>query len=246
MSEVFKSPNRTGARELNFGERGLEKQAETAEVSENPQVETEPQVQHSRLSSQSPEVRAASSQPNEPKAKQTEPDDWDEVAFRAEVERVKEQAKKQGYEEGLLKAEQEYQAKTQETLRSLGEIVETLPKQIEAELVQVRESAVDVVKACIAKAFGQLLLEQENVIKLVEQVIYQVDPEGDSKIHVNPKDYQMLSADEEWIKSYKERGISFVSDQKVGLGGCVIETTAGTFDGRIETQLQHLFQCVDD
>ena len=56
-------------------------------------------------------------------------------------------------------------------------------------------------------------------------------------MHINPNDVSAVSSLSGKI-GYSD--VTFVADDRVGKGGCIVESSSGSWDGRLETQLQRL------
>jgi flagellar assembly protein FliH len=59
-------------------------------------------------------------------------------------------------------------------------------------------------------------------------------------VRVSPRDHKLFAGENIAPKNGDAGSIELVADERVELGGCLIETSSGTLDGRLETQLQRL------
>ena len=67
-------------------------------------------------------------------------------------------------------------------------------------------------------------------------------------LNVNPEDYDYIEKlRPELFKEYKElKSITVTSDPSVTRGGCYLKTPYGDIDAGIETQLEKIYQCLQD
>ena len=76
---------------------------------------------------------------------------------------------------------------------------------------------------------------------MVAEVLKRVREERELHIHVNPKDLPLLKTAEAGIAaSLPGRQFTLVADGRVETGGCIVESTLGSLDGRLEVQLAGL------
>ncbi len=59
-------------------------------------------------------------------------------------------------------------------------------------------------------------------------------------VRVSPRDHELLAAEGLKPKNGDAHAVELLADERVELGGCLIETGGGTLDGRLETQLKRL------
>ncbi len=60
-------------------------------------------------------------------------------------------------------------------------------------------------------------------------------------VRVSPDDYEALLVEPVLIELEDQRGaIRLVEDPRVMLGGCIVESSRGTLDARLETQIERL------
>lgn len=67
-------------------------------------------------------------------------------------------------------------------------------------------------------------------------------------LRVNPEDFDYVEQlKPEFFSEFREmKSIMVTSDRSITRGGCFIETPYGDVDARIETQLEKIYQCLDD
>ena len=62
---------------------------------------------------------------------------------------------------------------------------------------------------------------------------------GTLRIRVNAEDLQTVRGNREELLTLVDniRHVEIIEDRRVGAGGCIVETDAGSIDARLETQL---------
>ena len=99
----------------------------------------------------------------------------------------------------------------------------------------------DEVEVRLHGAAEDALVSREAVVGAVCEVVKRVREERELRIHVNPSDLPVLRTAEAGIEaSLPGRRFTLVSDGRVESGGCIVESTLGSLDGRLEVQLAEL------
>ncbi|MGL6194060.1 MAG: FliH/SctL family protein [Thermoguttaceae bacterium] len=189
-------------------------------------------------------------------------------AKRKEVEEKAHQAgfelgKKEGYEEGHksgyadgelqaaldhdTKVKQEVQlqlaGKMETLLPALQSAVEQIQTAKQSFLLHWEESAVSVASAMAHRAISRQLPEMVDVpIRLLREALELAVGCSHMKIRVNPNDYETLAPQMDAIISELSGAAEteIISDVRISQGGCVLETSLGTIDQRIESRLDRI------
>ena len=79
-------------------------------------------------------------------------------------------------------------------------------------------------------------------INQLRKAISELDNEIILKIHIHPDNYQALVEIKSELVEDKSRieNVKIVQNEKIGRGGCLLETNAGIIDARIDTQLSKI------
>jgi flagellar assembly protein FliH len=87
---------------------------------------------------------------------------------------------------------------------------------------------------------GARAVERDAVAAIVREVVARVKQEEAILVRLHPQDCALLRA----LGADSGKALAFraelVADDKVALGGCIVETEGGLLDGRIETQIERL------
>lgn len=146
-----------------------------------------------------------------------------------------------GYEEGLAKADAEYQNLINDANNELARLEQeytTRYNNMENELVNVLMEVFSKVTYTIAED------NKEVVLHLINRVLADVDNSGDILIHVSKDDYQFLIENQGKIycASQKDININILEDSTLMKNQCIIETDGGVFNCSLDIQLEELIR----
>jgi len=162
---------------------------------------------------------------------------------REALEELRRQGAEAGYREGLERGEREARAalaeekallaKETERLRALaGSLGEALGRAIGG----AEDAMVEIAFAAVCKVLGEAAASEEGVRAMVQQAMREVRAKENMVLRVAPADYERLAR----LSNGESGRLELVADERVALGGCLIETAGGTLDARLEVQLRQL------
>lgn len=158
---------------------------------------------------------------------------------QSERERLFEEARQQGYETGHAEGEAAAKQASQDQSSTLESLIagvrEALGRNISAE----EDIIVGIAFEAICKIIGTAMYDLEGVRAVVRQVMQSAIDKELLVIRIAPTDYSLV---QEVLLEDERRyqGIKILQDERVTMGGCLVETESGTLDGRLDTQLQVL------
>ncbi len=154
------------------------------------------------------------------------------IVEEAELERdaIREQARQQGYAEGL--------AKWNQILAGTSQRAEELTKVWEETMLKL---SVRVAEKIIGE---QLKLHPETIVDIIKEVLQGVRFGKHLIIQVNEEDAPQARSRVDRLKASLgvSNEIEIVASTTVPRGGCLIESELGVVDARLETQLK----CLED
>jgi flagellar assembly protein FliH len=157
-------------------------------------------------------------------------------------------AHEEGYARGVESAreavQREWSALAVRAQTTLDELRAAMTRQSEASA----ELALQLTFAALGKLLGTALASRDGVQGAVAQALAQTDAQRVIAIRVAPQDLALFAGTEQasGLLSGLPRDVTIEADERVALGGCLVETTHGTLDARIETQLDMLLQVLRD
>ncbi|WP_416654353.1 flagellar assembly protein FliH [Bacillus amyloliquefaciens] len=161
-----------------------------------------------------------------------------------EKQRLMEEAKAEGYQEGMALGKAEAQAEYANLISRANAVTEMARQSVEEKLESAEEEIIELSVALAKKVWQQKSDDKEAFLLLVKQVIAEVKDYDDISIYVDPEYYETVHQHMDEIQQllYKECRLSLYADEKAARGTCSIETPFGRVDAGIDTQLMQLKQ----
>lgn len=157
------------------------------------------------------------------------------------LEQMKQAAIEQGHAEGLQAAQDKVRAEYAAELEGLRTLIQSARSTFDQQLDGVTEIAAEIVFEAVAKIIGNTCAEQQGVVAVVREVVRHAKDRSRLVIRVNPRDLAILNACiTDMASGMSADNVDVVADDRVDMGGCLLETPAGNLDGRLEIQLQQL------
>lgn len=164
-----------------------------------------------------------------------------EREFEEELESERRRVSEEAYREGFESGEQEAMRLYGERLDALRQLIESLKKEFAGEIAGLEDVVVSIAFEAVCKIVGEAMHDTDGVLAVVRMVMAKVKDQEKLVLHVSPQDYNLLyQSREELFGGGHGLKHELVSDDRVALGGCLIETSGGTIDGRLEIQMQQL------
>lgn len=150
----------------------------------------------------------------------------------------------EGREAGFAAGMQEARAQVDAQQAQWHEHASSLVAQLQGERAAMREAAesdiVELVMTAICRIAGEGAINRDGARAMIRNAMQQASPARVMRVRVHPDDFGWLNAgasagDPVWL-----------ADSSVALGGCIVETDAGTLDARLETQLEAVKNALRD
>lgn len=146
------------------------------------------------------------------------------IKVASECEEIKEQAQREGFEEGL---------------KQWADLLALL----EAERAKVRDELEKILTPITLKAAKKIVgreikLHSETIVDIVSNVLKTVAQHKKIVIYANSKDLEILEANRPNLKQLFEslESLSLRPQDDIETGGCIIETEGGIINARLENQ----------
>ncbi len=176
---------------------------------------------------------------------------WDEK--RAEdcsiIERVKKEGYNEGFSEGKIRAEDEANQQFQSMIKQAKKILEE-SYIIKEQIIQ--ESELSIIDISIKIAEKIIIKEMEidkNIIKLItKEALKNINEFDKISIFVNPEHFPFLQTARGDLLDGLNGQVELMiyPDSSIIIGGCIIKTSTGTLDAKIDTQLGEVKQALYD
>jgi flagellar biosynthesis/type III secretory pathway protein FliH len=167
------------------------------------------------------------------------------VHTEEEMMRVRAEAERAGREAAAALFEEARRLLEAETRAAADALLETAASLRNDRRTLLEEAAVSVVELAYAVARRVIRREVESdpglVVPLVRELLQRSAAAAELTVRLSERDYAHLVADKRsLVDKTGLEGLRLRVDSTVEPGGCVVETEAGSLDGRIETQLERI------
>lgn len=169
------------------------------------------------------------------------------AAAQQEAHAIREQARREGYAEGMVAGRAELRELGEPAVQALSEAIERV-RELEAQACDAVESqaavlAVDIAEKVVA---GAIAVEPERVLDVVEGALRAIVERERLVIQVNPDDLAIVREGLDELTG-SLGGIDHVEvheERRVPRGGAVIRTVVGEIDATIRTKLERAREAV--
>lgn len=163
------------------------------------------------------------------------------TALRREAESARSKAEQEGYAAGHAKGSADAHEALREKVERFSDLVESAGNAFAADIDSLEEVAVGIAFAAVCKILGRTLPTAEGVRAAVGEVLKQAKDSEKLMVRLAPGDfYLLLQQQSEQGMERSAPNVELIPDERVSMGGCILETSGGSLDGRIETQMEML------
>ena len=165
--------------------------------------------------------------------------------YESDIDNIKESAKQEGfnsgYKDGIDQAKNDIELENSKLTDRFNTMLQNISDKIESDISNVSEMIQHITMVSIYKVFGYELKDKNNVASIIKNVISSSVSKSNVVVRLSRDDYTLLQdSGIQLVNSDEYENIKVIPDDRVSLGGCILETEAGTLDGRLETQLTNL------
>ncbi|MCB0390665.1 MAG: hypothetical protein KDD58_05220 [Bdellovibrionales bacterium] len=168
------------------------------------------------------------------------------------LKEIEEKAYKEAYQLGLIegteKAYTDYKEEFREKIESLDQLLKTF-EGLKVELIEKNELQILQLLQLMASkiATDHVELNKDVIIKVIRKVIEDAQTEEDVIIKVSTEDYVFLES----LRERQDKIVDFLKRVKIEpiddirSGGCILETTYGAIDSRLEQRLDKVWEAIE-
>ncbi len=143
-----------------------------------------------------------------------------------------------GYEAGKQEADAQFSQQielAQQTIKEANSLYTQRMKALEPDMIQL-------VLAIAEKVLGRVLLEKESFISYIEDQLAKLKEEDIIHLLVHPEQFGMVKEREEQLRQCipSKATLVILPDHRVAPGGAILETSFGSYDARIDSQMQQI------
>lgn len=160
-----------------------------------------------------------------------------------DLEALAARAREAGRELGQARGREEVLDGAKSGLAALSQAVAAGEQTFAGESAQLADRCAEIVAEVLRKLIGPALVSRDAALGAVLEVLSRVTDERELTLWVSPEDLPFLESQKSAIQeALGTRSWSLYATPRVSLGGCLVESSLGTLDGRLEIQLQELSQ----
>lgn len=142
-----------------------------------------------------------------------------------------------GHAEGLAAGRAEWAAR----IAQLDELLAGLHQQLAAGIAGHEDLLVELAFEAVLRILGEAAPTRAGVLAIVRGALQTLPEREGLVVRLAPHDAAAVEAlRDELPRLAGTRGLELVADDRIELGGCLIETAGGGLDARLETQVQRL------
>jgi flagellar assembly protein FliH len=158
-----------------------------------------------------------------------------------ELQRKLQEAFRKGAEEERKQADEDLAgicSALSEAISVVSRLRERIVRESEDELLNL---AFMVAKKIVRQ---EIKHDRRILVQLVSEALRGFPEQHDIVVSLHPEDYKVISSNRELFLAGigDERQITLKSDETTTLGGCVVESSTGVIDARIEAQLDEIYK----
>jgi len=159
-----------------------------------------------------------------------------------ELTHVHETARAEGHALGEEQGREQARQSCQRVLDGLMAVARAAEEELTQERSRLADACAEIVGEALAKIAGPLLSTRKAAIGAVTEVLKRVKEGRDLVVRVSPADLPILQQEEQRLAAVVPgRALQLVADARIELGGCIVESSLGTLDGRLDLQLRELY-----
>jgi flagellar assembly protein FliH len=160
-----------------------------------------------------------------------------------EMEKCREEGRRQGFEEGLREGKEEALRKHEELIKEAESIRDKANEDYANILKSAEEDIATLVMNVARKVINtELTTNRKIILNLVSEAMMRSSNRDSLVIKVSREDYDFVKENEESIKERVD-GLGFLdikTDPSLNTGSCIVETHYGCIDSSIETRMERL------
>ena len=171
------------------------------------------------------------------------------------VDSIKEEAKTQGYEQGVAEGRetgaQQIREEQQQILVDANAGAERILKEAQTACLDYITSAENTIAEMVLKIANKILPRHfidvpQMILPLVQEAVRKVKDQPKVVVKVAPEAYELVMLAQTELQGQLEGSgvLEVVSDQSLKVGDCVVESPNGVVDAGVSTQLKLIEQAV--
>jgi flagellar assembly protein FliH len=166
-----------------------------------------------------------------------------------EADTLKKQAIAEGSQQGLAEANRQMLDQLQHTAERCNELMATATQEAKQIVLAAERQIIELVMTITRKIISDELEERpEIILGVVREALGRVRDQDHLNIHVSLDDYERILQSRNELQSIvgSEKSFTVTADTVLERGGCLIETSFGTVEAGIDTQLESIRKAIQE
>ena len=166
-----------------------------------------------------------------------------------EAETLKKQAIVDGSQQGLAEGNRQMLDQLQQTAERCNELLATATQEAKQIVLAAERQIIELVMTITRKIISDELEERpEIILGVVREALGRVRDQDHLNIHVSLDDYERILQSRNELQSIvgSEKSFAVTADTVLERGGCLIETSFGTVEAGIDTQLESIRKALQE
>jgi len=161
---------------------------------------------------------------------------------------IEQQAYQEGFCEGKKSEIESAAQQVAPVLTSLRQVILQLQNLRKEIYLEIEKEVVELALAIARKVIcHEVKINKEIILEVIKAALSRVDESGNIKIKLNPSDLKLVKATKNHNANLFQNieRVTFEATESISSGGCIIETSLGNIDARIEKQfrvVEEIFQ----
>ncbi|MCF6270038.1 MAG: hypothetical protein L3J41_10015 [Melioribacteraceae bacterium] len=161
------------------------------------------------------------------------------------LQRLEKEKQEQIFNAGREEAIKELQSQFSEKLQTKFNEYDNFMKSIDERLVEHKASfnkiVLDVSFLIAEKIIKKTVVESPIIINTIKESTSKIIGANNIVLRLNPQDMTLIEeSDEDFLDSKSYSNVKFEIDDRIEIGGCIVESEIGNVDSRITSQLNEL------
>lgn len=128
----------------------------------------------------------------------------------------------------------------EDKVNKLNVLIDAISDKIKSSINDVEDEIISIVYESVCKVIGTQMKDEKSIISVVREVMKFSQDRMEMVLRVSTDDYEIIKNARDKLSTGISNRVNIVADELVRYGGCIIETTAGRIDGRLEQQMESL------
>ena len=170
-------------------------------------------------------------------------------AAEKEAEALKRQAVLDGIQQGLAEAKMQMTEQMKQSAEQCNAMIEAASQEAKQTVLGAERQIVELVLAIVRKIISDAMDDRSDLILgVVKEALERVKDQDRINVHVSLDDYEQILQSRNVLQGIVglEKTVTVTADTVLSRGGCLIETSFGTVEAGIDSQLESIRKALQE